>query len=81
MPAPLYLGRLWRPLLLGLKRRLGLKGRRLVMHPLWLRLQWGGGDESKEKASETGANCQDKKILEVPQEGNSYTWGGCSQCF
>ena len=24
---------------------------------------------------------QDKKILEVPQESNSYTWGGCSQCF
>ena len=41
----------------------------------------GGGDEAKEKASETGANCQDKKILEVPQESNSYTWGGCSQCF
>ena len=41
----------------------------------------GGGDEAKEKASETGANCQDKKIFEVPQESNSYTWGGCSQCF
>ena len=41
----------------------------------------GGGNEAKEKASETGANCQDKKVLEVPQERNSYTWGGCSQCF
>ena len=33
----------------------------------------GGGDEAKEKASETGANCPDKKIWEVPQEGNTYT--------
>ena len=41
----------------------------------------GGGDEAKEKTSETGANCQDKKILEVPQEGNTYIWGGGSQCF
>ena len=41
----------------------------------------GGGDKAKEKPSETGANCQDKKMLKVPQEGNSYTWGGCSPCF
>ena len=41
----------------------------------------GGGDEAKEKTLETEANCQDKKILEVPQEGNTYTWRGCSQCF
>ena len=26
-------------------------------------------------------NCQDEKVLEVPQEGNTYTWGGCSQFF
>ena len=47
-PAPLYLGRLWRPLLLGLKRRLGLKGHPRVIHPLWLRLQWGGGRSKRE---------------------------------
>ena len=41
----------------------------------------GGGDEAKEETSPTGANCQDTKILEVPPEGNTYTWGGCSQCF
>ena len=35
---------------------------------------WGGrGDEAKEKTSETGANCQDERILEVPQESNTYT--------
>ena len=41
----------------------------------------GGGGKAKENASETRANCQDKKILEVPQESNSYKLGGCSQCF
>ena len=40
----------------------------------------GGGDEAKEENSETGANCQNKIVLEAPQEGNYYTWGGCSQC-
>ena len=59
------------------RRALGRPG---VIHPLRLRLQWGG-DEAKGKTSTTEANCQDKKILEVPQEGNTYTWGGCSQCF
>ena len=49
-------------------------------HPLASAPVWGG-DEAKEKASDTGANRQDKKILEVPQESNSYTWAGCSQCF
>ena len=53
---------------------------RAMIHPLGLRLQWGG-DEANEKASKTGANCQDHKILQVPQEGNTYTWGGSSQCF
>ena len=47
-PAPLYLGRLWRPLLLGLRRRLGLKGRPRVIQPLWLELQ-GSGGRSKSK--------------------------------
>ena len=41
----------------------------------------GGGGEAKEKALETGLNRQDKKILEVPQEGNSYTWRGMFQWF
>ena len=36
------------PLLLGLKRRLGLKGRPRVIHPLWLQLQWGGGRSKRE---------------------------------
>ena len=38
-------------------------------------------DEAKEKASMTGVNRQDKKVLEIPQERNTYTWGGCSQRF
>ena len=41
----------------------------------------GGGDKENEKALKTGAHCREKKILEVPQESNTYTWGGCSQCF
>ena len=41
---------------------LGLRGRPCVIHPLELWLQWGVG-EGKEKASQTGANCRDKKIL------------------
>ena len=41
----------------------------------------GRGDEAKEKAAETGANCQDKRILEVPPESKSYTWGGCFQFY
>ena len=39
----------------------------------------GGEDEAREKPSKTGANCQDKKVSEVPQESNTYTWGECSQ--
>ena len=44
---PLCSGRLWCPFLLGLRRRLGLKGHPRVIHPLWLRLQWGGRGRSK----------------------------------
>ena len=33
----------------------------------------GGWDKAKEKTSETGADCQDKKVLEVPRESNTYT--------
>ena len=40
-----------------------------------------GGDEANEKASKTGANCQDKKIMEVPQGGNTYTWGDAPNVF
>ena len=29
------------------------------------RLRVGGGDEANKKSSRTGANCQDKKVLEV----------------
>ena len=49
--------------------------------PSGLGSRGGGGDEAKEKTSKTGANCQDKKIVEVPHKSNTYTWGGCSQCF
>ena len=40
-----------------------------------------GGTKQIRKTSETGATCQDKKIWDVPQEGNTYTCGGGSQCF
>ena len=41
----------------------------------------GGGTEQKKKLPKAGASCQETKVLEVPQEGNTYTWGGCSQRF
>ena len=51
--------------------RPGLLRRPLAIHLLGLRLQWGG-DEENEKTSKTGANSQDKQILEIPQEGDTY---------
>ena len=49
MMAPSYFGRFRRSLLLDLRRRLGELGRRRVIHPLWLRLQWGGGGSKRKK--------------------------------
>ena len=74
MMAPLYFGRLWRPLLLdlALMRRPGLLRHPRVIHPLRLRLEWGGGGRN-EKASKTGANLQENRIMELPQEANTYT--------
>ena len=56
-------------------------GRALPPHPSTENGSNGGEDKANEKASKTGANCQDEKVLEVRQERNTYTWGGCSQCF
>ena len=62
MPAPLCLGRSWRPLLLVLALiwRPGLSDARMRSDPSGFGSSgWGG--EANKKASKTRANCQDKK--------------------
>ena len=41
----------------------------------------GGGTKQKRKLRRLQRIVKIKKILRVPQEGNSYTWGGCSRDF
>ena len=41
----------------------------------------GGGTKRNEKFRKLELMAKIQKVLEVPQEGNPYTWGGCSQYF
>ena len=78
-PAPLYFGRLLSPLLLGVGQRPGLSRRPCVIPFLGTRLQWGGGTKQKKKLRRLERIAKIQKTLEVPEEGNTYTWGGCYQ--